>query len=72
MEEKRQQELEQFKNDIENLLDSLVPVTRTLDRLEIQVLDYDVRVLDRVHADKDERILDSSRFMSDDDFFRSK
>lgn len=42
LEEKRKQELEQFRNDIGNLLDSLVLITRTLDRLEIQALEYDI------------------------------
>lgn len=45
-------------------------MTRTLDKLEIQALEYDVQVLDKVDVEKDERILDSNTFVSDDDFFK--
>lgn len=47
-------------------------MTRTLDKPTLKALKYDVRILDRVDAENDERILESSKFLSDDDFVKSK
>ena len=62
--------MEQFRNDIENSPDSHVPVTRTLDRPNIQELEYVVQVVEKIDAKKDERILESNKFLSDNDFVK--
>lgn len=51
---------------------SHVPLTRNLDNPACQALEYDVQIIYRVDVEKDERILESSKFVIDDDFVKSK
>lgn len=64
--------MDKFRDDIQNVPESPIPPTRTLERPKIQALEYDVQVVNMVNMENDERILESNKFIGDDEFIKSK